>query len=1053
MNLFCHILYYSILAVARSLIYIAVRFGAALLMSAGFVSLLRVLANLLRSLDVDVDIAHNLLDFCGGTRYVVFGLAVILWLFLLYIGIMPCVKFARKRPRNSSTADRRYLDDLPLRGGDEDILGRKAFEDKLLRLIDDAETGEGAQYIGLWGRWGIGKTSCMNRIEDRAKKRGLWQSPIFIHFNLLQYSGRDDLLGALFDAIAASNWIKFYGVSGISGALGSKMVANRLLKAPAIRHWCYEAFRFLIYVFSRQEHIQECLAEKLSKIKRRIVVVVDDLERLPQDEVCAVMRMLKSVGNLPYVTYVILASEPHLAVAVGGMMPKVGDKLIDAGREYLGKMVPHSVELLDITNKDVLERYLDREIARFARHYWYKFDAENTSLYFARKMVDTVRDVKRLVNAIHSALEEQRIKNDDVGVSINLEDIVILQAVRLRWPDFYDALPGMYGFFLRKGSDVCTDEMMDANYFNLVPRRDLATAQLFMAEYLGIKRQHKATDPTAGRQYFWDIENPENYKLYEEYRLASAYCFDNYFTTQFPRKMVSKIQLDTAYEGVLANDVEKLSTLMLEVDKNKSLSELLFLLERKYASGEFEKIWTILRALARISDKNLISSSARYGLSAKSVSVYSNIIRHARHYLICIVETEQSALSRLVAEEDTFVLFAGLISDDIKENFKNYIEGQPKEPFRLCTVHDMRNIAVAIRDRIGKKMSNGSFVDMSWAWAALMQINDVICLLGVNDGGLSKYKAGLFDFIPSIEIIVNCNERGEHLERTLRAIVLSIDAYSGAVRSKIHVVAKTGGDNLIAMVNQFKSRWPELDMVVDEEITDFKYKWVVFVRSGDLVGREWFSVLACESYHMSLDIVSYNFYTHFFESTESNKMAAVNAPANLQQYMERIIDLNHAACCFWNKMYKSDMLSEGINLPEWDGYDNSITIGLLLKSKRIKHIDNYLLSHYRGLGDLFKLSLRSVAGLNQSALASLWNMKCLKDTEYSSKAFSAMIERLRKPPSWNALCKLTGGPYRADEFCAKSPHILRIKFWLCGKMPYLSWLIFPSVKKMSRKAA
>lgn len=1035
-------------ALVRCLLGIAISAGFSFSVAAVVTHLLRMLVHLLKSLRIEIGFVYKYLNYCGGIAGLVFCLTIVVWLIFVYRYIRSAVNLhSLCTGKIKLMPDQQYLDDLPLRGRDEDVLGREAFEDRVLHLIDNASHGGSAQFIGLWGRWGIGKTSCMNRIEDRCRKRGLWRRPIFVHFNLLQYSGRDDLLAALFDVIADSGWMKFYGVSRVSGALGGRMVANRLLKAPTIRHWCYDILRFLLYVFCSQEHIQSCLASKLKSIRRRVVVVVDDLERLPKDEVCAVMRMLKSVGNLPYVTYVILASEPHLAAAVGSMVPSNGGNIVEAGREYLRKLVPDSVELPDINERGILKRYLMKEIEKFARLYWYKFDFAEMGLFFISKMVDTVRDVKRLVNAVHSALVEQKVKNNGVGVSVNLEDLVMLQAVRLKWPDFYDVLPEMYGGFRNKGGTVYTDKMIKDKYLKLVPRQDWELAQLFMLEYLGIKRQKKHIGSIEKMQWCWEIERSEDYKLYEEYRLASAYCFENYFTTQFPDRMVSKIKFITACECVEAHDVAKLVKTMLDVDGNRSLPELLFLLENKYRDGSLDQIWTILRALARISDKKLISSSARYGYAEKAASVYKDVIRHARAYLIRIEKSEPSALARLVIDEkDSFVLFAGLISDDYDENFERYAKGENREPFRFGMVTDIKKLTEIVWDRINEKILNGSFADSSWSCAALMQINDVACGFRIWEGGLSVYRPKGFDFIPSIEIVLQDDKCEERFFKTILSIILSVDAYHGPVRSRIHVMSKTTFRERAALVKRLKSRWPELDVVIDEEVPEFEYMWVVFVKAGDIVAKEWFPFLAYESFYKSVDVISFNFYTSCFEVMSGNRMETIDTTTRISRYIQQLIELNRAAACFWNKMYKPTVLPKLSHLLGNGSIDNAIVIELLLKCKKVAHIDKYLLVRRIDWRDMNEISRSTILGLNEDSLSTIWNMKALKDTIYAAKAFNAMIEALRKPSRLAVLYRPMLHFRLIDDVCPKTWFLRRMRIWLCGRMPWLSILLFPPRK-------
>ena len=68
----------------------------------------------------------------------------------------------------------------------------------------------------------------------------------------------------------------------------------------------------------------KALAEALRKISRPLVVYVDDIDRLADSEIRDVMRLVKLVGGLPNLIYVLAYDRSRVEAALGGEQPKDG---------------------------------------------------------------------------------------------------------------------------------------------------------------------------------------------------------------------------------------------------------------------------------------------------------------------------------------------------------------------------------------------------------------------------------------------------------------------------------------------------------------------------------------------------------------------------------------------------------------------------------------------------------------------------------------------------------------------------------------------------------
>ena len=85
------------------------------------------------------------------------------------------------------------ISDEPIRAVDEDFLNREPFSKNLSDSIIEW-SGEKSLVIGLYGKWGTGKTSVINITEEIIKQAPKKQQPIIVHFSPWEYSETDDLV-------------------------------------------------------------------------------------------------------------------------------------------------------------------------------------------------------------------------------------------------------------------------------------------------------------------------------------------------------------------------------------------------------------------------------------------------------------------------------------------------------------------------------------------------------------------------------------------------------------------------------------------------------------------------------------------------------------------------------------------------------------------------------------------------------------------------------------------------------------------------------------------
>ena len=222
--------------------------------------------------------------------------------------------------------------DQPLKDSAQDRLGRRPFAEELAQSIITVRPDTGFVY-SLTGPWGSGKTTVLN-FTERFLQEKKHDGVIVVPFNAWWMSGSDRLLSDFFKQFRH----ELLGptareLESFSEALTEYAAAFEPL--PYIGRWA-ALLQGLGKIRKARNtdlnRLRQKIDGELANFSGRIVVVMDDIDRLRPDEIQLIFRLVKAVANFPRTIYILAYDEPVAAKAVGD-----GD--LKAGREYLDKIV------------------------------------------------------------------------------------------------------------------------------------------------------------------------------------------------------------------------------------------------------------------------------------------------------------------------------------------------------------------------------------------------------------------------------------------------------------------------------------------------------------------------------------------------------------------------------------------------------------------------------------------------------------------------------------------------------------------------------------------
>ncbi len=293
-----------------------------------------------------------------------------------------------------------YFNDSPIETENDDRYGITPFAKSLAKSICAINAPVGTT-IALNGPWGSGKSSAVNLIRSELEKADN-DALVISDFKCWWYRGEEALALAFLQNLNAilSDTLKAK-VKGLVPKLGRGLLqagpvigsAMALTPAGPLAAVAGASVSFAKRFFPTGDTLEKTfrkLATVLEKENRRFLIIIDDIDRLSPEEALAIFRMVKSVGRLPNVMYLLVFDRSLADKAVEDRYPSEGphflEKIIQASFELpaplrtdLNQAILSSIEticgspdeesIVSILNMfhDVVAPYLTtpRHVARF----------------------------------------------------------------------------------------------------------------------------------------------------------------------------------------------------------------------------------------------------------------------------------------------------------------------------------------------------------------------------------------------------------------------------------------------------------------------------------------------------------------------------------------------------------------------------------------------------------------------------------------------------------------------------------------------------------------
>jgi len=460
-----------------------------------------------------------------------------------------------------------FTPDTPILTADKDALGRKNFAQKLGETIRDWKREESI-VIALCGPWGSGKTSVLNMavkyIEDTTKDLPKETQPVIVRFNPWNFSEQEQLLRAFFrELLAAIKKVAPKQAVDLQRLLtGTAKILGALQEIPEIGGW-FGLGRKAVSLFTQNdiplEDFRKQISDLFRSLNRRIVVVLDDIDRLTQEEIRQTFRLIKINADFPYTIYLVAFDR------------KVVEKALTSeqgvsGRDYLEKIIQVSFNIPTADPAFIAEMLigeLDKNLTALPLNHWDPTRWGNMYHSGFSSFFRSIRDVKRFANSLAFNLKV-------IPDEINSIDFIGLEALRIFTPEVYEGIASNKALFTwtsgQWGSQPNQAELK--KQYELIFSRagehlSSIVANICQQLFPQMKWAYENMTYSPGWQATWRKER----------RICAEDVFDVYFLLGTPKGDVSQAELQQIVAA--ANEPIKLLTIFGEIQQSGRIARLL----------------------------------------------------------------------------------------------------------------------------------------------------------------------------------------------------------------------------------------------------------------------------------------------------------------------------------------------------------------------------------------------------------------------------------------------------------------------------------------------
>jgi len=590
----------------------------------------------------------------------------------------------------SDTAAHLYIADQPIQNPDEDRFDRWSFARRIAETIARREDPSSIVF-GLYGPWGDGKTSVLHLIEH-----ALGDSPriLPVRFNPWLYRSQEILLKSFFAELARTvdksplsnkqrlgeaikklgHVVSLASISTSMGVIDPGKAIERLGETMSQSN--LEEYR---------DRVQRLLAEA----KARVVVFVDDIDRLDREEIHAILKMVKLSAAIEHVTYILAFDDRHVAEALSQMY---GSGDARSGQNFLEKIVQVALFLPPVDTTDLRQ---------------FAFEGINEALHISEQEL-TKEEQGVFVNLFMQGLEPGlttprhavRYSNNLIyalpalAQETNLVDLLLIEGIRSFYPELYLAIRDNLELLLSQPSQY---EQSGERQKQIDAVIKSATMGRSDRDVRWIRKLVEHLFPRAGTSgYGSDWEKP----WARQKRICSEQYSQRYFTYSVSRRDVSDALIDEFLRTLQGKPQDVADRDWATLVSRESAAQVMKKLRFREDEISTHILGDLARTVARHGgyyphEEGLFSGFA--ATDAQAAILISKLIRRIEPML------ERETAAGLIVEQAAPLSFAAMLCQWLRTG------KDESEDKRILTTDGIKRIGKTLSTRVRNKAKDAWF--------------------------------------------------------------------------------------------------------------------------------------------------------------------------------------------------------------------------------------------------------------------------------------------------------------------------------------------------------
>jgi predicted KAP-like P-loop ATPase len=529
-----------------------------------------------------------------------------------------------------------FSTDRPIESRSEDLLGRAAFASQLARAVASWRQKD-SLVIALYGPWGSGKSSVKNMMREALTESA---DAVFkiVEFDPWQWAGQSELAEGFFGEMGialgapdrggearkrALRWnlyrarlrvttaltggvrsllagvLVLAGVAGIAGwtqHAGFAIGGLVLLVLAGLVKWSERTAGGIADVAAARAalenkplgQLKEDLASLTAELKRPLMVIVDDIDRLPPSQIRLLFQLIKANADFPNFVYLLLFQRDSVERSLK-------DDVIE-GREFLEKIVQIGFDIPVVSRQrleNVLFAGLNQILAdeavgkRFDKDRW-----GNVYVGGLRPFFESLRDVRRYLSTLSFTVS--LLKYEET-FEVNPIDLMAVEALRVFVPEVYSALAQAREVMTQTRGGVSSGEETEREAVTSIidpapPQRKDLTRELIRQLFPTV--EWALGGPTYVLEFLDEWQR--------ELRVCHPNMFDRYFELSVREDDLSQRDLDRIL--ALAGDLQELEGFLRGLHERGMLETALRRLEAYKEQVELANAEPFVTAIFNVGD-------------------------------------------------------------------------------------------------------------------------------------------------------------------------------------------------------------------------------------------------------------------------------------------------------------------------------------------------------------------------------------------------------------------------------------------------------------------